>query len=397
VTEVGPGFPPPTLQPQAIGNSNSPDAALFRATATAMLGSLRAPRFPRIDPVPLVLASIRTRLTDVADPANAMMQSLQSRLHLAPGFVRDATDPLEPILASPEFDNAMYEPLRQLSEEWILPGVSKFPANTISLAEVNQAFIEAYLLGLSHELGRSLLMQGFPTDQRGTYFRQFWESRGYIGPRTREQLRDIRPIDQWSATNALGVNGSRPPLPNGGQPLVLLIRGDVLRQYPTAVVYAARAVTIGGVRQPADPPVEIQPIFRGRLGGDIAFFGFELTADEARSSVTDEGWFFILQEQPNEPRFGLEPGTLPASALTKWSDLRWAHFGSTHIPGHVDLDAPLPDTHAVVQAAGDPLVAWHANGPSTDKTGTTSAQLAWITLRRSLRIAIHADQMLAPQ
>lgn len=395
--DVGPGFPPPATQPLLRRFGDSPDAALFRAAAATMLAGLHAPRVPRHDPVPLVLAGIRTLLTDAADPANAMAQSLQSRLHFAPGFVRAATDPLEPILASPEFNNAMYEPLRQLSEEWILPGVSKFPINTISLAEVNQAFIEAYLLGLSHELGRSLLWHDYPTDQRGTHFRQFWESGGYIGPRTREQLRDIRPIDEWLATNALGANGNRPPLPGGGQPLVLLIRGDVLRQYPTAVVYAAQAKKVGSVLKPADPPVEIQPIFRGRLGGDIAFFGFELTADEARSSATDDGWFFILQEQPNEPRFGLEPGTMPASALTKWSDLRWAHFGSTHIPGYIDLNATLPDTHAVVQAAGDPVVAWHANAPSTDKTGTTSAQLAWITLRRWLRIAIHADRMLQPQ
>jgi hypothetical protein len=396
VREVGPGFPPPTLPVPVTGSNDSSDAALFRAAAKTMLDNLHAPRFPRLDPVPLVLADVRTLLTDAADPANAMVESLQSRLHLAPGFVRAATDPLEPILASPEFDNAMYEPLRQLSEEWILPGVSKFPTNAISLAEVNQAFIEAYLLGLSHELGRSLLFHDFPTDQRGTHFRQFWESGGYIGPRTREELRDIRPIDEWLATNALGANGSRPPLPNGGQPLVLLIRGDVLRQYPTAVVYAAHAKRAGTIFQPEDPPVELQPIFRGRLGGDIAFFGFELTADEARSSATDDGWFFILQEQPNEPRFGLEPGTVPASTLTKWSDLRLAHFGSTQVPGYVDLNATVPDTHLVVQQPGDPAVVWHANGPTTDKTGTTSAQLAWITLRRWLRIAIHADRMLQP-
>jgi hypothetical protein len=393
VREVGPGFPPPVLPPPHTGGSNTPEAAAFRAAATTMLDSLRAPRVPRVDPVPLLLDDTRKRLTDAADPTSAIVQSIQSRLRFVPGFVRAATDPIEPILAAPEFENAMYEPLRQLSEEWILPGVSKFPANTISLAEVNQAFIEAYLLGLSHEFGRSLLWHNYPTDQRGTHFRQFWESGGYIGPRTREELRDILPIDQWATTSPLGGNSSRPPLPNGGQPLVLLIRGDILRQYPTAVVYAARAAKVGSVRQPVDPPDEIQPIFRGRLGGDIAFFGFELTAGEARSSATGEGWFFILQEQPNEPRFGIEPGTTPASALAKWKDLRWAHFGPAP-PLYIDLDAALPDTHSIAQAAGDPAVVWHADAPTTDKTGTTSAQLAWITLRRWIRVAIHADQML---
>ena len=35
---------------------------------------------------------------------------------------------------------------------------------------------------------------------------------------------------------------------------------------------------------------------------DIAFVGFELTAEQAKNNP---GWFFVLQEQPTEPRFKL--------------------------------------------------------------------------------------------
>ena len=30
---------------------------------------------------------------------------------------------------------------------------------------------------------------------------------------------------------------------------------------------------------------------------------FELTAEQARGSGTDPGWFFVLQEHPSEPKF----------------------------------------------------------------------------------------------
>ena len=48
------------------------------------------------------------------------------------------------------------------------------------------------------------------------------------------------------------------------------------------------------------------PIFSGRLGPDIAFFGFDLTIDRARGGGADLGWFFVLAEHPTEPRFGLD-------------------------------------------------------------------------------------------
>jgi len=334
IVEVGPGHPIPSLPPPVIG---TPDATTaFRTILTAMANQMNAPRVVRPLPITLSFPAIRSRIESTSNPATTIEESIQARLHFAPGFMRATSDPLEPVLASPEFDQPMYEPLRELSEEWILPGLSAFETNTISLAVVNQPFLEAYMLGLSHELTRSLLFRGYPTDQRGTYFRQFWDNRGYFGPRTREQLRDIRAIDSWPLANAAGKNSSSPPL-------VLLLRGDLLRQYPTAIVYATRATTINNRREPLAPADERHPVFRGRIGGDIAFFGFDLTAAEARGGSGDDGWFFALQEQPNEPRFG--------------------------------VDAPQ---------------TW-------DTTNTTSAQLARDTLRRTKRILLHASDMLPPE
>ena len=41
--------------------------------------------------------------------------------------------------------------------------------------ETNPRFIESYMVGLNHEMARELLWREYPTDQRGTCFRQFWD------------------------------------------------------------------------------------------------------------------------------------------------------------------------------------------------------------------------------
>jgi hypothetical protein len=373
VTNVGPGQALPSDQASTTGASDSSEGAQFRGAIIDALNDIHAPRLLAPSAVSIDIAAIRQRITDVIDPGAALVMSFQSRLHFAPGFVRATTDPLEPILAAPSFEQPMYEPLRGLSEEWILPGLGALKNNSITLAEVNQEFIEAYMLGLNHELGRALLWRDYPTDQRGTFFRKFWETRGYDGPRTEEELRDIHPIDAWPPANPLGANSARPPLPGGEPPLVLVLRGDLLRQYPTAIVYASRAQREGTALEPAVPADERHPIFRGTLGGDIAFFGFELTADEARGADdgSDDGWFFVLQEQPNEPRFGFENGPASPAAMT-WDALQW------------DQVSPLPIIRCI--NLFDPNLPFDV--------AQTSAKIADATLRDSVRVAVHARDML---
>src|SRR5262249_41454007 len=151
--------------------------------------------------------------------------------------------------------------------------------------------------------------RGYPTDQRGTYFRQFWDVRGSVPPPAsdadRERLLDIPPVHTWPAASRLGQNARAAGA--GGQ-LVLLVRGALLRRYPTALVYAARAAwTPDGKRRPGTE--ERHPLFRGDLEPDVTFLGFGLTEAEARGGTDpkgDPGWFFVLQQPPAEPRFGLD-------------------------------------------------------------------------------------------
>lgn len=255
------------------------------------------------------------------------------------------------------------------------------------------------MVGLNHEMARELLWNEFPTDQRGSYFRQFWDVRGVPPSATAGDLRDIKAISLWPDTAALGANSARTP-PPGGDYLVLLVRGELLRRYPNTIVYAVEAKwnLQTGARELGDK--ESHPLFKGSLNPDVAFFGFELTPSDVRggqSTSEPPGWFFALQEQPSECRFELDTPAFPPGPLNSWNDLSWAHLaanqGALDAIVHVDLNAALPDTTHVVPAQGDPIVAWHADA-GTGPSGTHSSDLAFITLQRPVRIAVHASDML---
>jgi hypothetical protein len=384
LTNIGPGIPLPVTKGLESGQSDSPDAATFRAAAVKMLGSMRVPAEAQMMPT-IPLPSVRDAALATLDPSRTVVRSLAARLRVPEDVARAQVDALEPILASPTFDHPMYGPLRDLSAEWILPAFGDLPNDSASLAVVNPAFIESFMVGLNHEFGRSLLWRRYPIDQRRTFFRQFWDSSGYYGPRTVDQLRDIGTIDAWPASRKLGANGNRPRPSGGAEPLVLLVHGDLIQQFPRTVVYAARARTVDGRRDPVDPPEEMHPVFRGTLTGNFAFFGFDLSADEARGGPTaGDGWFFVLQEQPTEPRFGFD-GRGRDQVPQRWSDLTWEHIAPAATP-FIDIAHKAPVTNVTAEP-GEPVVTWHP-------PKTSSADLAYIALRRPTRVAIHATAMM---
>src|SRR5262249_47300459 len=143
-----------------------------------------------------------------------------------------------------------------ISEELLLPNVGLIPPNTITLLKTNQKFVEAFLVGLNHEMAREFIWREYPTDQRSTFFRQFWAGRESppdpkLSDKDRaEKLKDIYPIHLWPKGNDLGSNNHRKPGPNA-EYLVLLIRGDLFRRYPNTEVYAAKAIW-------HDPPIHLE-------------------------------------------------------------------------------------------------------------------------------------------
>jgi hypothetical protein len=224
-------------------------------------------------------------------------------------------------------------------------------------------------------MARKLLWNGYPTDQRGTYFRHFWDV-GVGGSNDG----DLGPIHTW--TDALGKNRSI-----SGDPLVLLVRGDLIRRYPNVIVYAAEAEVDGSGRHPGS--TEKHPIFFGRVQPDVALFGFALDPEVARGNP---GWFFVLQEHPSEPRFGLAaPGTAYGAQPASWQALGWDHLVASEQDlsnlRYIDLDAMLPLEPVNADQTG---AVWHASGSPPSR----SADLAHITFRQPKRFAVHGSMLI---
>ena len=68
------------------------------------------------------------------------------------------------------------------------------------------------MVGLNHEMARELLWREYPTDQRGSYFRQFWDVSGYLPgagedvSNLSEKLKDIPEIHTWRKASKLGIS-----------------------------------------------------------------------------------------------------------------------------------------------------------------------------------------------
>jgi hypothetical protein len=422
---AAPGFVPmeapltgaPRTLPAASGE-HPPSLELteaFRESAARLFDRNRAPVEPLRVLTEVNLATLRSTLKEKLDPRMTIATSYRTRFRLDASVVWTPEDPIEPIMAAPEFPQPMYRDLGNLGSDWLLPGFSQIPKNTVTLLRTNQKMIEAYVVGLNHEMARELLWREYPTDQRGTYFFQFWDGAGFVPPPGQTvdpaTLRDIVKIHTWAKPSSLGSHSPR-TAPPGGEFLVFLVRGDLLRRYPNTVVYAARAKwTPEGLREIDDPAPgasdaekaqkQSWPLFSGLIEPDATFFGFALTRTQVNGSPDpsgDPGWFFVLQEHSSEPRFGLDeadPVTLGQPVTgSNWDNLSWgglvADAPALEALQTIDLDGDLPDTNGVF----DPVTRrWHADR-GRGEVGTRASDLAYITFQRPMRVGIHGADMV---
>ena len=98
-------------------------------------------------------------------------------------------------------------------------------------------------------------------------------------------LKDIASIHTWNPATDLGTHPN-PASPASGSQLVLLIRGELLRRYPTTHVYAIPGQfqtqpdgTVTRIPNP-DQSQELNPLFRGSISPDLSYFGFALPLDK---------------------------------------------------------------------------------------------------------------------
>jgi membrane protein implicated in regulation of membrane protease activity len=402
--ETAPQPPTPGSRP----GGDSVEAANFRRAAVQLMErvAIRAP-----EPPPLLSFDLRNgqqKLAHAIDPKVSFPRRLSALVRL-PNLSLDKPEDIVEAMTHPDFEDAMYGELRDISKELLIPNLDLIPPNTISLLETNPKFIESYLVGLNHEMGRELLWREYPTDLRGSYFRQFWEVKGVSSPTAStdaDQLKDVTKLHTWSATSQLGSHRP-PPDPNadvkpGEKQLVVVIRGELLKRYPNTVVYAQKAILdTNGDRVIFENDMSKDefirqlkfPLFRAEIDPDLRFFGFDLTIEKARGTVESKqfendklGWFFVIQEVPGEPRFGMDIAYEPTRTESKvlpdsWDNLAWTIFGAVEPP--------------FVSGALKP--SWKKPGnPDLDKHrwGSNAAEMAFALFQTPVMVAVHASEML---
>ena len=426
ITQPGSGITP------TKGETDSVEASRFKEALKEVFNlvniTFSAPKREKLD-----LTALNNKILQAINPSFAVPKRIYNIIKLPPHINDNLVETFAPVMAHPEIDIPMYKPLVDISSELFLPNLNKIEQNSITLLENNQKFIEAYMVGINHEMSRELLWREYPTDQRGTYFRQFWDVSGFLATQPppadlKEQLRDIPPIHKWSKINTSGIDPADPgsvkknelgsnnqrALASGKTQLVLVIRGELLKKYPTATVYVQKAVwgkkdgveDIGEERElisikddeEQNPPASKikTPLFEAKIDPDIYFFGFDLDDEEARgtkdptSTNDDPGWFFVLKERPGEPRFGLDLNK--SDRIINWNNLSWEDIG-TEDGQCIELNTEI--TFQDYNSGID-----QENRPQEDdeqarwNSSSNSAELAYILYQVPVMVAVHASRML---
>jgi len=325
-------------------------------------------------------------------------------------------------MAAPEIPIPMYTPLKDYSPNAIVPGLNKIPNNSAGLLKVNDKFIESFMVGVNHAFGGLLLWNQYPTDQRGSCFRQFWDTTKQIAaqiskgtkPHDAQQLfYDIPPINTW-ITGDIGLHPNidksqppiQPPKPVTQQDnLVFVIRGDLLKRFPNTNIYAVRSTKDNPpapILNNPDPTVTYHPIFSAFFAPDITCLGFNLITSQVIDNNpgvqgADHGFFFVLEEPPHEPKFGLEPSHITVGPADKtpsaWDNLSWDDVKKFPSPnGYLDCSKlptfPITDVNP---NAADKTFVKPAHWDLTKNNGQT---MAAILMRRPFRLCVHAEEMI---
>ena len=408
----------------APGTTDSPTAVNFKNALRDSFSLIAATKTvsQRTAPVPLDLPSITASIVQAVNPRVSIPKRAQSMISIPAWVAQQIGDQFGEVMAYPKIDLAMYEPLKKISTELFLPNINLIPQNSITLIETNQKFIESYMVGLNHEFARKLLWREFPTDQRGSYFRQFWDPRSYfdstgLSPdQLKEKLYDIPELHRWPLDSLLGDHNNRTTTGSQTEQAVLVIRGELLKKYPTAVIYAHRAQwsknsqgtvdpTIARSLQDIDdafedhpPPSVIRtPLYEAKVDPDIYFFGFDLTIAEAmggQKADEDPGWFFVVKQRPGEPRFGLEL-TRPHKPEV-FVELTFDDTKPAVAPGGFLFSSSLDNLNIIPPLANSPddKTSQYKDDLAVEAAASSSARWAYILFRSPVMIAVHADQML---
>jgi hypothetical protein len=213
------------------------------------------------------------------------------------GRLPPETGDIMPIYRSPVLDDPLADRLRDVAPASILTDASRVAIDTVSVFEENRRFIEAFLVGANHEMNKELRWREFPTDMRGTIFRRFWDRGRPAGDQSGD---DITEIHSWD-----GLLGTHFVPGNIPADLVVVIRSPVVRKLDLPILVLNEAV---GTQWQSGSGIDHEPIFFGKLGADIAYYGFDVSRDHILQVARDRV-FLVVYEPAGRLRFGLDIAT----------------------------------------------------------------------------------------
>lgn len=220
-----------------------------------------------------------------------------------------------PIIAHPIFPEPTYQYLNRISDEFVLPGIEDIPDNSISTFTCCPAFIESFLCGMNTEMGRELLWREYPTDQRGSYFRKFWDSDTDL---QNDNYFDINPIDQWG--NNIGENIS----PSKNHLLIFAIRGELMKNFPDTKITLRKAyydkTENGDVYLKIDDKDTkenngiLSPVSQAFIRDDIYIVGFKISPQDAigtflKDNKNHSGYILSFEQTPENIQFTYKPSS----------------------------------------------------------------------------------------
>ena len=144
---------------------------------------------------------------------------------------------------------------------------------------------------MNTEMGRELIWREYPTDERGSYFRKFWDqdelpedfSKGYF---------DVKYMHNWKGR--LGQNHE----PGKGRMIVFVIKSELMMMYPQTSICLARAKTSSNERYLEKI---LSPAMTGWLSNDTFMAGFYPDQLETTSGV-----YLTFVETDKSQRFSNE-------------------------------------------------------------------------------------------
>jgi hypothetical protein len=289
-------------------------------------------------------------------------------------LVRAAVAPNTPAPTTfcPTFDDTGLQALLSGAPEWLLPGMQDLPDDSVVLMRTNPAFVEAFLVGLNHAMARELQWRRYPLDPSGTMFASFW-------PAVNGEVTAMPAMATWDPASDLGSHQS------GAGNVVMVIRGALLRRFPTATVYLSG-------RMEAGPKTGVLPTIEAYAGSDTTLVGFPMSADQLlHPSTPGQVWSVVLQESVLHTRFGLDdaPADGTTAALTTWQDLDW---GNPQVSGATHVRVAGPPLAGVGRPTGVSL----DGAPSVVHWAADSSSMAAALTRAPVRVRIPASLWLTP-